>query len=458
MRILVCGAGRVGSGIAHQLAKEGNDVTVVDQSPELIQRLQENLDVRGMVGHGAYPDVLDRAGAGDADMLIAVTFSDEVNMIASQIAHSLFQTPIKIARVRSQAYLKPEYQNLFTRDHMPIDVIISPELEVGRSVLRRLQTPGAFDTVDFAEGKVQMIGVRVEPGAPVVNTQLRQLGELFPDLNSRVVAIWRSERLFVPSSTDQIMLEDEVYFVSDRKDVERALSIFGHDEKAARRVVIVGGGNIGIYTARELETRQSRVKVKLIERDRARAERAADQLARTLVLHGSGLDQGLLKEAGVQESETIVAVTNDDEVNILTSLIGKKLGCERALTLINNPEYGPLLDSLDIDTFLDPRATTVSTILQHVRRGRIRALHTVKNGAGEVIEAEALETSPLVGKPLRDTRLPDGVLIGAIVRKGQVISPRGETSIQAGDRVVIFAEREAVRKVERLFRVSLEFF
>lgn len=457
MKIIICGAGQVGSGIAKQLAVENNDVTVIDQSPELVQSLQEQIDIRGIVGHGSHPDVLERAGAADADMLIAVTFYDEVNMIAAQVAHSLFRTPLKIARVRAQSYLNPMWQDLFSRDHMPIDVIISPELEVGRAVLRRLEVPGAFESVSFADGVVQVVGVRIEQDTPIVDTPLEQLTELFPDLRAVVVGIVRHGALFVPTRRDQMLIGDEVYFISAREHVARTLDLFGHQEPAARKVIIVGGGNIGVFVARELESRPG-MRVKLIEFDKRRAEAAADRLDRTVVFNGSGLDQSILREAGIQDAESIVALTNDDKVNILTAVIGKQLGCSKSMTLINSPDFGSVVGSLGIDTFLDPRATTVSTILQHVRRGRIRRVHSVRGGAAEVIEAEALETSPLVGQPLRDSGLPDGAIVGAIVRGGEAVVPRGDTVIEAGDRVIIFVESSVVRKVEKLVRVGLEYF
>jgi trk system potassium uptake protein TrkA len=458
MKAIICGAGRVGHGIAGHLAGENNDVTVIDQSPELIHQLQDSLDVRGIVGHGAHPEVLDRAGASDADMIIAVTYSDEVNMIAAQVAHSLFAVPLKIARVRAQSYLKPEWQDLFSRENMPIDVIISPELEVGKTVLRRLANPGAFETVDFVDGRVQVVGVTVEENSAVVNTPLSQLSELFPDLTTVVAGIWRDGALFVPRSSDQMMAGDEIYFIAAREHVVRTLDIFGHEEREARRIIIVGGGNIGLFTAKELEQHQPGVKVRLIERDKERAERAADELERIVVLHGDGLDQSMLREAGVRQAETLIALTNNDEVNIITSMIAKRMGCKRVMALVNNPEYTAMLQSLDIDTFLDPRATTISTILQHVRRGRIKGLHSIRAGAAEVIEAEALETSPLVGRPLREAKLPDGLIVGAIVRGQEVVPARGDTEIMAKDRVVIFAERTMVKRVEQMFRVSLDYF
>lgn len=458
MKVLICGAGQVGFGIAERLAAEDNDVSVIDNSPELVQRISDVLDVRGFIGHGSHPDVLDQAGAGEADMIIAVTLHDEVNMVACQVAHSVFNIPTKIARVRAQSYLEPHWRHLFSRDHMPIDVIISPELEVGDMVLRRLGLPGAFETVSFGDGAVTVAGVVCEEDCPVVDTPLTQLTELFPDLPAVVVAVHREGRLFVPHGADQLLAGDEAYFIVRADQVERTLKIFGHDEKQASRVVIAGGGNIGLYVAKKLEETQSRTRLKLIEFDRIKAVEIAEELSRSVVLHGSALEEDVLREADIANADTMVALTNDDQVNILSCIMAKRLGCERGLCLLNNAGYSSIVRSLGIDADVNPRAITVSRVLQHVRRGRIRGVHSIQNGAGEVIEAEALETSPLVGTPLRELELPDGLRIGIILRGEEVIIPDGSTKILAQDRVIMFAVADAVREVEHMFRVSLEFF
>lgn len=458
MRVVICGAGQVGFGIAEQLAGEDNDVSVIDTSPDLIQAIRDRLDVRGLVGHGAHPDVLVQAGIDQADMIIAVTLYDEVNMIACQVAHSLFNVPTKIARIRSQAYLQPHWADLFSSDHLPIDVIISPEVEVGEMVLRRLAAPGASDFVRFANGEVVVIGIDAEENCPVVDTPLAQLTELFPDLKAVVVGIFREGRLFVPRSSDAMLVGDRVYVVCESSQVRRTLGIFGHEEPEAHRVVIAGGGNIGLYVARSLEARGSRAKIKIIEASRDRAVSIADQLRRTVVLHGSSLDQEILREADIQDADALVALTNDDEVNILTCVMAKRLGCRSNMALLNNRSYPALAGTLGIDATVNPRGVTISKILQHVRRGRIRGVHTIENGLAEVIEGEALETSPLVGKPLRDLDLPDGIRIGAIYRGEQVVIPDGSTQILPKDRVIIFVTADRVRQVEQMFRVSLEFF
>ena len=458
MKVIICGAGQVGYGIAERLAAENNDVVVIDTSPDLVQRVNDTLDVRGFLGHGAHPETLDEVGARDADMIIAVTLYDEVNMVACQVAHSLFDIPTKIARIRAQTYLAPHWQDLFTRDHMPIDVIISPEIEVGDMVLRRLGLPGTFEAVNFAEGKVTLIGVTCTNDCPVIDTPLHQLTELFPDLAAIVVAAQREGKLFVPRRDDTLEAGDDVYIIADTNEVARTLKIFGLSEKTAQRVIIAGGGNIGLYVANKLEETPGNRRAKIVEQDRERAINIAEKLDRTVVLNGNALSEEILKEADVNAADTLIAVTNDDQVNILSSVLARRLGCERNLCLVNNLAYMPLVRSLNIGDSINPRAITVSRILQHVRRGRIRGVHSIQNGAGEVIEAEALETSPLLSTPLKDIDLPEGVRIGAIHRGEKVIIPNGTTEIKANDRIVIFSLSESVRQVEQFFRVSLEYF
>ncbi|NQW10912.1 MAG: Trk system potassium transporter TrkA [Alphaproteobacteria bacterium] len=458
MKVVICGAGQVGTSIARHLAGENNDVTVIDQEPALIQKISDTLDVRAIQGFASHPGVLEQAGLRDAEMLIAVTYSDEVNMVACQVGHSLFNVPTKIARVRNQDYLQPIWADLFSREHMPIDVIISPEREVARAIGRRLQAPGALDVVPMADGMVRVVGVRCDETTPIIETPLRQLTSLFHDLAIVVVGILRNERAIVPKADDQMLPGDEVYFVCDSAHLTRALASFGHEEQEARSVVIAGGGNIGLTLAQEIEREHPGVNAKIIEYNRERARFIAQALNDTMVLNGDALDLDILEEANIAQTETFVAVSNDDEVNILSSLLAKRSGCQRTVTLINASTYASLITQLGIDTVVNPRAITVSSILQHVRRGRIRSVYSVREDFGEVIEAEALETSVLVGKPLKNAKLPDGVIVGAIVRGETVIMPRGDTVIEAKDRVVVFATYAAVKKVEKLFAVRLDFF
>ena len=457
MRVIVCGAGRVGVGIAGRLSGEKNDVTVIDQSKELVRSVSERLDVRGVIGNGAYPEVLAEAGAREADMIVAVTRSDEVNMISCQIAHTLFRVPTKVARIRASGYLDPKYSDLFSQNHLPIDVIISPEREVSETILQRLATPGAFETKAFVDGKVWALGVRINEDCAIIDTPLRQIAELFPDLKITIVGIRHAGALRRAHSDDQLTPGDDIYFVADRNDVTRALEIMGQAERRARRAVIVGGGNIGLYVARGLE-KEGSMKIRLIERDKERAEQIAEQLERTVVLQGDGLDRTLLREAGVEDAETLVAVTDNDQVNIFASVVGKREGAKRALALINEPAYGQICEAVGVDRYVDPRATTISTILQHIRRGRIKGVFSLSEGQAELIDAIALETSPLVGKPLNDANLGEGVMIGAVYRNGVVAMASGETVIEAGDRVVLLAMRDSVKDVEQMFRVSIDYF
>jgi len=458
VKVVVCGAGQVGSNIARHLATEANHVTVIDHAPDLVRKISDSLEVRGIVGHASHPGVLERAGARDADMLIAVTHSDEVNMVACQVAASLFNVPTKIARVRSQSYLQPAWADLFSREKLPIDVIISPEIEVARAISRRLQVPGAFDNIPLAEGRVQVIGVRCSEECPILDTPLRQLTELFPDLNIVILAILRAGQAVLPRGEERLKAGDDVYFVVDSTQVSRGMAAFGHEEPEAHRIVIVGGGNIGLYLAQEIENTHPGVRAKVIEQNKERAEFAAQSLSRSVVIHGSALEVEILEEANADAAEAVVAVTNDDEVNILSSLLAKRAGARRAMTLVNNMSYESLIATLGVDVVVVPQAITVSTILQHVRRGRIRSVHSLRENLGEVIEAEALETSRLIGRAIKDADLPKGIVIGALIRDERVIIPRLDTVVKAKDRVIIFARPEAIRAVEKIFAVSLQFF
>ena len=458
MKVIVCGAGQVGLGIAERLASEGNDVSIIDSAPELVQRANEVLEVRAILGNGAHPDVLQRAGARDADMLIAVTLADEVNMVACMIANNIFEIPTKIARVRAQSYLDSNWTNLFSRDGIAIDYIISPEVEVGNVVLRRLALPGAFETASFSEGNVLAIGVHCGPDCPIVETPMRQLSELFPDLPASIVGIVRDGALVPASSRARLEVGDDAYVIVPADQVARTLKIFGNEESQARRIIIAGGGNIGLFVARAIEEREHNVRVKIIENRRDRAIGIAESLQQTVVLHGDALSEELLREADVSSAETLVAVTNNDQANILTSVLAKQLGCRRSLCLVNGAGYSRMVRSFGVDAQVSPRLITVSRILQYVRRGRIRAVHEIHNGAAEIIEAEALETTPVVGVPIHKLEISEGVRFGAIVRRGKLIPPRGDTELQPRDRVILFAPEKSIREVEHLFRVSPDYF
>ncbi|MEM7496406.1 MAG: Trk system potassium transporter TrkA [Pseudomonadota bacterium] len=457
MEVVVCGAGQVGSQIARHLADEGNSVTVIDHNAALVRRLTDMYDVSGVIGFASHPDVLARAGTRDCDMLIAATSMDEVNMVACQVAHSVFEVPTKIARIRTESYLEAEWSDLFRRDHLPIDVIISPESEVAHVTLRRLQATAAFDIEPFLDGDVNFVGIRIEESCPVTNTPLRQLSELFSTLKAIVVAIRRDGKLFTASAEDQLFADDEVYFVAAREDVQRAFGIFGKKNRVASRIIVVGAGNVGLRVAREIERRQN-YRATMIERDRDRAERAADRLSRTVVLNGDALDVGILQEAGIEDADAIVALTDDDRTNLLSCALAEQLNPLISIALSKDPTFDRLADPLSVDALIDPRATTVSSILRHVRRGKIRAVYTIGSSEGEVIEAQVMSTSALAGKRLRDISLPRGSIVGAVRTAKGIAMPHGDLTISVGDVLVLFAVRSAVHKVEQMFRVSIDFF
>jgi len=458
MKVIVCGAGQVGFNIAKHLADQNNDVTVIDRSKSLIRKISESLDVQAVVGHASDPSMLSQVGAADAELLVAVTQSDEVNMVACQVAHSLFSVPTKVARIRNQAYLKKGWSDLFSRDNMPIDVIISPELEIAEALCRRLEVPGAFNMVPFVGGKVRMVGLVLEDDCPVLDTPLRQLTELFPSLHTIVTVVYRSGRLFVPRSDDQLQAGDAIYIAVESETTERAMAVFGHEEKTAQRVVIVGGGNIGYSLASLLERGARANNLKLIERDSERAAWLAERLEQTIVINGDALDREILGEANIAQTDTIVSVADDDEVNILSALLAKQQGCSRAITLMNNPIYGGLVGNIGIDVALDPRETTVSSIVRHIRRGRIRDLYSLFEGQAEIIEAEVLDGSEVAGKTIGDLRLHGDVKFGMIVRDGETILPQANTLLVSGDHVVILAMSDAVKKIEQLFSAKADIF
>ncbi len=458
MKVIICGAGQVGWQIAKHLSGEKNDVTVVDIDADLVRRATETLDVQGVTGHASYPDVLARAGARDADMIIAATHSDEVNMVTCQVAHSVFDISRKIARLRAQSYLDAIYADLYRRDHLPIDVVISPEKEVAEAALQRLAAPAAFDTESFLDDKAQLLGITIDDNCPVINTALRQLTDLFSTLHAVVVGIRREGKLFAPSADDQIFVGDDCYVFSSNQDMARTLEIFGKVQGKLERVVIIGGGNVGLGVALQLEQRTEKVRVKMIERDQAQAEAAADALNRTIVLLGDGLDAALLEEAHISSADAVLAVTDDDKTNILAAVRAKALGCPMAICLINDPTLIGLMSAMDIDAYINPRSTTVSSILRHIRHGRVRAVYSIGDAEAEMIEAQVLGTSPMAGQRIRDIAFPEGVLIGSVMKAGELLKPTGALRIEENDVVAIFAMSADVPEVERLLQVSIDFF
>ncbi len=458
MKVIICGAGQVGWQIARHLAGERNDVTIVDSNPELVRRASDTLDVQGVAGFASHPDVLERAGARDCDLIIAATHSDEVNMVTCQVAQSVFGITRKIARIRAQTYLAPQYADIYRRDHLPIDVVISPEREVAEAALQRLAAPATFDTESFLDGGVQLLGIVLTEDCPVLNTSLRQLTDLFSTLRAIVVGVRREGRLFAPEPGDQLFADDQIYAFAHVEDVNRTLEIFGKATEKQERIVVIGGGNVGLGVARALEARSDRVRVKMIEMDRAQAERAADALERTIVLNGDGMSADLLEEANVARADAVLVVTDDDKTNILVAVRAKQAGAKMAISLVNDPTLVPLMAPLDIDAYINPRATTVSSILRHIRHGRVRAIYSIGDAEAEVIEAQVLGTSTIAGRMVREIEFPEGVLVGAIRKGDRVVKPTGDIKIDEGDVIVLFALAADVPEVERLLQVSIDFF
>ncbi|NRB33894.1 MAG: Trk system potassium transporter TrkA, partial [Rhodobacteraceae bacterium] len=425
MKVIICGAGQVGWQIARHLSREQNDVVVVDNNPDLVRRATDTLDVQGIAGFASYPDVLERAGASDADMIIAATYSDEVNMVTCQVAHSVFSIQRKVARLRARSYLDAIYSDIYRRDHLPIDVVISPEREVADAALLRLSVPAAFDTETFMDRRAQLLGITIDEDCPVINTPLRQLTELFSTLRGVVVGIRREGTLFAPESSDQLFVGDSAYLFVHSEDVHRMLEVFGKAETKQERLVILGAGNVGLAIAQQLESGDGRGRAKVIERDRKRAEHAAEALERTIVLHGDGLDSSLLAEAGIARADAMLAITDDDKTNMLAAVRAKAEGCQLAIALINDPTLLPLMGPLGIDAYINPRATTVSSILRHIRLGRVRSVYSIGDAEAEIIEAEVLSTSPLAGRKLRDIEFPEGTLLGGVLRGEEYIKPTG---------------------------------
>ncbi len=458
MKVIICGAGQVGWQIARHLASEKNDVTIVDSDQDLVTRATDTLDVKGVSGFASYPNVLSEAGAEDADMIIAATHSDEVNMVTCQVAHSIFNIPRKIARLRSQSYLDAIYSDLYRRDHLPIDVVISPELEVAEAALKRLSFPNAFESEYFLNDQAQLLGLHIEDNCPVVNTPLRQLTDLFSTLRVIVVGVRRQGILFAPSAGDQLFCSDEVYLMCHSNDAIRTLDVFGKSQGEQNRVILIGGGNVGLRIAKALEAGENRIRAKIIESDRYRAELAAGSLERTIVLHGDGLDSELLEEANVSKTDALLSVTDDDKTNMLAAVRAKSRGCKKAIALINDPTMSALMDPLGIDAYINPRSTTVSSILRHIRHGKVQNVYSIGDAEAEIIEAQVMSTSPIAGSRIGDIDFPEGVIVGGILKDNEVEKPDSSTKIEEGDIVALFVLSKDIPEVERLLQVTIDYF
>ena len=459
MRVIVCGAGKVGTSIAEQLVNQNNDVTVIDQSQELISKISDEVDLNTIIGSASNPSVLEKAGAKDADMIIAVTLQDEINMVACQMAHTFFKIPRKIARLRSEDFLNPIWRSLYNADNMPIDLIISPELEVARSIIRQLNAPDAFEIVPFCSDKVELTGINIDANCPLIDTELMNIHDIFQDedvakknLRASIVAIIRNDKLFIPSKSEKLLLNDKVYLLIDKTHVDRTMSAFGLEEKPISKLLIIGGGNIGFNIAKELEDNKSNIAVTIIEQSKERSSKIADNLNNSLVLNGDGLDQDLLDEANIASSDMILALTDDDETNIIVSAIARKNKC-KSLILINNSDYNKIKDVLGIDRIIDPRMTTVSKILKHVHRGSFMSVYTIGNADAEIIHATATKTSQLLNQTLKEVDLPEGIKIGMIKRGDEIIIPDKNTKIEVGDNVIFITMSKDVSKAEEIFKI-----
>lgn len=448
----------MGATLAENLASEHNDITVVDSVIDRLRALQDRLDIRTVHGFASHPNILRQAGADDADMLIAVTNSDEINMIACQVAHSLYRTPTKIARIRSTQYLFRK-ESLFGRDALPIDVSISPEQVVTNYIKRLIEHPGSLQVLDFADKKLQLVAVKAFYGGPLVGQELRYLRKHMPSVDTRVAAIFRHGRPIIPEGSTIIEADDEVFFIAAHNHIRAVMSELRRLENDYRRIIIAGGGNIGERLAEAIETRYQ---IKVIERNSDRCRHLAEHLSHTVVLNGSASDRDLLMEEGIDRTDVFLALTNDDEANIMSAMLAKRLGARKVMAIINSGAYVDLVQGGDIDVAISPQQATIGSLLAHVRRGDVVSVHSLRRGAAEAIEAIAHgdeQTSKVVGRAIADVDLPDGTTIGAIVRGDEVLIAHDDVVIQTDDHVILFlVDKRRIEDVERLFQVNLTFF
>jgi trk system potassium uptake protein TrkA len=456
MKIIILGAGEVGGNLAQNLTKEASDITVVDSDSDRLRALQDRIDIRTVRGMGSHPDVLRQAGAEDADMLIAVTNSDEVNMVACQVAYSVFHTPTKIARIRSTTYLD---SGIFRNEAMPVDFLVNPEQIVTQDICRLIDNPGALQVMDFADGQVQLVGIKAYYGGPLVDQELRYLRQHMPTVDTRVAAIFRKNRPITPQGDTIIEADDEVFFIAAAEDIQAVMSEMRRTERPNRRLIIAGGGHIGLGLARALEGRYG---VRIIERSRQRCYELSESLDRTIVLAGDASDRDLLLEENIEETDVFCAVTNDDEANIMSSMLAKSLGARKVITLINNPAYVDLIEGSNIDIAVSPQQATLGSILTHIRRGDVVRVHSLRRGAAEAIEAIAHgdhRSSKVVGRRLEEIELPPGTNIGAIVRGDDVIIAHDDVVVEPDDHLILFlVDKSRMAEVEKLFQAPFSFF
>ena len=455
MNIIICGAGTVGFTIAKLLAEQNHSITVIDQSSEDIKKINDSLDVKAIVGKATYPSILEKADGSNADMIIAVTKNDEINMLICQIAYTVFNIPKKIARIRSQDYLNPKFSKVYSKENLPIDVIISPELEIAKSIQRKLEAPGAIDNVPFAQNKIRLLEILVDKKCPLMGIKLNELTKKFPKLNANILGVIRENKFVIMKKTDVMRENDKAYVTINSLQMKETLNAFGHNEKISNKILIIGGGNVGFNLAKNIEQTFEDARIKIIEKNKDRAEFIANELNNTLVVNGDGLDESILSEVNLEEVETVIALTNDDEDNLMVSVLVEKFSKDkRTMALTNKPNYSLLQTSLNIDDLIDPRMTTVSSILKHVHKGTIENAYSILDGEYEVIEAEIIETSELINKELKNTDLPDEIRIGAVLRKDEIIIPRSSYVFKKDDVIVFLAKRDQLPVVENMFRIS----
>ncbi|MFL2897679.1 MAG: Trk system potassium transporter TrkA [Candidatus Pelagibacter sp.] len=455
MNIIICGAGRVGFTIAKLLSEQNHSITVVDQSSEDIQKIKDSLDVNAIVGKATYPSILEKANGADADMIIAVTRNDEINMLICQIAYTTFKISKKIARIRSQNYLEPKFTKLYNKENLPIDVIISPELEIAKSLQRKLEAPGALDNIPFAENKIRLLEILINEDCPIKNIKLNELTKKFPDLEANILGVIRQEKFKILKKNDVLEKDDKAYVIINSSQMAKTLIAFGHNEKISSKILIIGGGNIGFNLAKKIEETFDSARIKIIEKNKERAEFIANELNNSIIINGDALDEDVLAEANLDEIETVLALTNDDEDNLMVSVLVEKFSKnKKTIALTNKSNYSLLQSSLKIDDLIDPRMSTVSSILKHVHKGTIETAYSILNGEYEVIEADIIETSELINKELKKANLPDEIRIGAILRGKDIIIPRSNYIFQKDDKVVLLVKNDQISVVENMFRIS----
>ena len=459
MKIIVCGAGEVGANIAKQLVYEDNDVTIVDDSESRLRSLNKTLDLKSVCGKITLPDILEKAGADEADMIIAVSDKDESNIITCQLANYIFNIPTKVARIRESGFLNEKYyENLFAEDKINLDAIISPEVEVAKSIIRQLNTPGSFDSFYLGDKVARIIGISIDESCPIINTPLRMLPGIFSGLEVKILSIFRDNEIIIPTGQVEIYPGDDIYLCIKNKDLLRVLRVFGIKAQENRKIIIVGAGNIGLNTIKIIEKDYPEITCKIIDNNLERTKLISTELSnQNTILYGDALDTDILKEASVANAEAIISVTNDDEVNIFTTMLAKDLGCKRSMAIVGNENYRRLSKKLNLDVLINPGNITTSAILQYVRRGKVKEIHDFGNERGEIMEIEILPTTKFTDKKISDLTIPDGVVIGGIVRSNELIIPDENTIFQVKDKLIIFSVPSSIKDIEKYFEVNIEF-